>query len=142
MLRCVRLRSRSRTAFISAWRQRVAVVGQRHRHAELLADLLGLAEDDLEHGAVDGVVRAVEQRRATRTGLRLLAEAIDAPLALFVARRVPREVVVNDGVEVVLEVDALGEAVGGDQMRRSASPSSSTFSLRSSEVSSPVTTPT
>jgi hypothetical protein len=34
---------------------------------ELLADLLGLAQDDLQHGAVDGVVLAVEERVARTT---------------------------------------------------------------------------
>ena len=36
-------------------------------------------------------------------------------LALLVAGRVPGQVVVDDGVEVVLEVDSLGEAVGRDE---------------------------
>ena len=57
-----------------------------------------------------GVVRAVE-----RDDLDLgaaLAVAVDAALALLVAGRVPREVVVDDRVEAVLEVDALGQAIG------------------------------
>ena len=44
-----------------------------------------------------------------------LAEPVDAALALFVAGRVPGQVVVHDGLERVLQVDALGQAVGGDQ---------------------------
>ena len=51
----------------------------------------------------------------TRTSARALAEAVDAAFALLVPGGVPGEVVVDDGVEVVLEVDALGQAVGGDQ---------------------------
>src|SRR5690606_7327331 len=58
-------------------------------------------------------VRAVEQRRTHHAPL--LPEAIDASLALLVARGIPREIVVNDRVEVVLEVHTLGEAVGGDE---------------------------
>ena len=56
---------------------------------------------------------AVEGDGATTSAL--LAEAVDAALALLVAGRVPGQVVVDDGVEVVLQVDALGQAVGGDQ---------------------------
>ena len=44
-----------------------------------------------------------------------LAESVDAALALFVAGGIPGEVVVHDGGESVLEVDAFGQAVGGDQ---------------------------
>jgi hypothetical protein len=69
-----------------------------------------------------------------------LAVAVDAALALLVAGGVPREVVVDDGVEVLLEVDAFGEAVGGDEHAAlGAVPRRSTCSRRSSEVSSPVT---
>jgi hypothetical protein len=72
-----------------------------------------LAEEDLEDDAVDGVVLAVEGDGAD-CGARL-AVTIDAALALLVAGGVPGEVVVEDGVEGVLEVDALGEAVGADE---------------------------
>ena len=44
-----------------------------------------------------------------------LAEAVDAALALLVTGRVPGKVVVDDCVEAFLEVDALAEAVGGDE---------------------------
>jgi len=44
-----------------------------------------------------------------------LAEAVDAALPLVVAGGVPRKVVVDDGVEVGLEVDALAQAVGADE---------------------------
>src|SRR5690606_40950300 len=43
------------------------------------------------------------------------AEAVDSAFPLLVASRVPGEVVVDDAVEVLLQVDALGEAVGRDQ---------------------------
>jgi hypothetical protein len=36
----------------------------------------------------------------------LLAEAVDAAFALFVARRIPAQVVVHDGGEQALQVDA------------------------------------
>ena len=72
-----------------------------------------LAQQHVEHDPVDRRVRAVEGDHADR---RLgLAVAVDAALALLVAGRVPGEVVVDDGVEVLLEVDALGQAVGRDE---------------------------
>ena len=44
-----------------------------------------------------------------------LAVAVHAAFALLVARRIPRKVVVDDGVEMVLEVDAFAQAVGADE---------------------------
>ena len=93
-------------------RERVALVGHRHRNAELFPDARRLAQDDLEHCAVHRVV-AVEERRAH--GPARLAEAVDTTLALLVTRRVPREIVVNDGIELLLQVDAFRQAVGGDK---------------------------
>ena len=46
---------------------------------------------------------------------RRLAVAVDAAFSLLEPGGVPGQVVVDDGVEVLLEVDALGQAVGGDQ---------------------------
>ena len=121
--------------------QRVPLVGHRHRHAQLFPDLLGLAEDDVEHGAVHRVVGTVDERGPYDLGP--LAEAVDTPFPLLVAGRVPGQVVVDDGVEVLLEVDTLGEAVGRDEEPLlGLAEQSSTFSFRSSEVSSPVTTST
>ena len=90
-----------------------ASAGTGTRDAERVADRARLAQQHVEHDLVDLVVGAVEQ-----DGLHLgarLAEAVDAALALLQAVRVPGQVVVDDGVEVLLEVDALGQAVGGDQ---------------------------
>ena len=53
-----------------------------------------------------------------RTVAALLAEPVDAAFALFVAGGVPRQVVVDDRGEAVLQVDALRQAVGGDQQPR------------------------
>ena len=66
-----------------------------------------------------------------RTIGRALAEPVDPALALLVPGRVPGQVVVDDGVEVVLQVDALGQAVGRDQdaARRVASPASSAIAV-------------
>ena len=99
-------------------------------------------EDDL----VDLVVGAVEE-----DGLDLvarLAEAVDAALALLEAVRVPGQVVVDDRVEVLLEVDALGQAVGrdqdapvvADQLLDPLAPSSSPTSPVTARTSRPRTT--
>ena len=85
--------------------------------------VLVLAEQDVEHDAVDLVVRAVEGERADDVAW--LAEAVDAALALLVAGGVPGQVVVDDGVEVLLQVDALAQAVGGDQHPTARSPAAS-----------------
>ena len=93
--------------------ERVALVRHGHGDAQFLADTGGLAQDDPEHLAINRVVVAVQERGAYR--LARLAEAIHTALALLMPRGVPRQVVVNDGVEVILQVDALRQAVGGDQ---------------------------
>ena len=49
------------------------------------------------------------------------ADAVDAPVALDQAHRVPRQVVVDD-VAGLLQVDALGQDVGGDERGRRGRP--------------------
>ena len=56
-----------------------------------------------------------ENIMSDRTSLGRLAEAVDAAFALLMPGRVPRQVVVDDGVEELLEVDAFGQAIGGDE---------------------------
>ena len=73
------------------------------------------ADQDVEDDAVDAVVLAVVGDGADGGGV--LAEPVDAAFALFVAGGVPGEVVVDDGGEALLQVDAFGQAVGGDQQR-------------------------
>ena len=51
---------------------------------------------------------------------RALTVAVDPAFTLFVAGGVPGQVVVHDGREQVLQVDAFGEAVGGHQHAASA----------------------
>ncbi|CAM5423085.1 hypothetical protein RLIN73S_07523 [Rhodanobacter lindaniclasticus] len=91
----------------------VIVVGDGHRYAKLLSDLLGFAQDDVQNSAIDRIVGTVDQGGA-HLGARL-AEAVDTAFALFVAGGIPRQIVVNHSIEVVLQVDAFGQAVGGDQ---------------------------
>ncbi len=91
----------------------VVIRGQGYGDAEFLADLFGLAKDHAEDSAVDGIVLAVDHERANGAGS--LAETVGSALTLFVAGRIPGEVVVDHGVEVVLEVDTFGQAVGGNQ---------------------------
>src|SRR5690606_42111559 len=47
--------------------------------------------------------------------LGLLAEPVDAAFALFVACRVSGQVVMDDGGEQMLQVDAFGKAICGDK---------------------------
>ena len=91
----------------------LGVHGHGDVDAELVTDASVLAEEHLEDEAIDGVVFAIIGQGAD--GLAALAIAVDAALALLVAGGVPGEVVVDHGVEEVLEVDALGEAVGADE---------------------------
>jgi len=93
----------------------LGILRKRHHHPEILPDEVGLLEDHLEDETVDRVVLPVEHGAADF--LRLLAEAIDTALALLVAGGIPREVVMDDRGEAVLEVDAFGEAVGRDEDR-------------------------
>ncbi|WHM39393.1 hypothetical protein [Streptomyces sp. BPTC-684] len=90
-----------------------ALVGDEDGHAGLVGDVPVLLDEDLQDETVDAGVGVVDGDLADAAAR--LAEAVDAARALEVAGRVPRQVVVDDGAEVVLEVDALGEAVGGDQ---------------------------
>ena len=85
----------------------------RHRHgdAQAASDDPVLAEEHIQHQAVDPVVHGEQGQGAHRfPGLPV---AVHPPLALLVARGVPGEVVVHHRVEVLLEVDALAQAVGG-----------------------------
>src|SRR5687767_11734429 len=72
-----------------------------------------LTDEHVEHNAVDLVVYTIEGEHAHRTAR--LAIAVDAALALLVARGVPRQIIVHDRVEVLLEIDALAETVGAHQ---------------------------
>ena len=86
----------------------------RHRHgnAQALADRARLAQQDVQNDEVDLIVGAVEEDGADLGSL--LAVAVDPALALLQAVRVPGQVVVEHGVEMVLEVDPLRQAIGGD----------------------------
>ncbi len=99
-----------------------------------------LAQQHVEDDAVDLVVDAVVGEDAD--GLAVLAVAVDAALALLVARGVPGEVVVDDRVEQLLEVDALAEAVGADEDARFGLPERLDASSRSAGGSGPVTAST
>jgi hypothetical protein len=79
----------------------------------LLLDCPRLAENYVEYRTVDWIVLAIDED--CPDGVALLSEAIDAPLALLVPSRVPGQVVMDDRIEIHLQIDALGEAVGGNQ---------------------------
>ncbi len=91
----------------------LAGTGHRDGDAEVALDALVLADQHIEDHAVDRVVGAVVGDDAH---LRLLLpEAVHPAFALLVARGVPGQVVVQHGVEVLLEVDAFRQAVGADE---------------------------
>ena len=72
-----------------------------------------LADEDVEDHAVDRIVGAVVGDRPHLAFL--LPEPVHPALALLVPRGVPRQVVVQHGVEVLLQVDALRQAVGAHE---------------------------
>ena len=79
-----------------------------------------LLDQDVEHDAVDLVIDPVVGDDAH--ALARLPVAIDATLTLFVARRVPREVVVHHRIKVFLQIDPLAQTVSADEyaLRRAA----------------------
>ena len=87
----------------------VAAVGYRDGDAEGLADLLVLAQQHVQDDPVDAVVGAVQRDRADDVSA--LAEPVDPAFALLVAGRVPRQVVVDDRLEVFLQVHAFGRCI-------------------------------
>ena len=93
----------------------VPVDWHRHRDPRVVRDLAMFADEHVQDEAVDAVVRAVHGDCAD-LGLRL-AEAVDPALSLLMPGRVPGQVVVHDRLEVFLQVDALGQAVGGRPVR-------------------------
>src|SRR5206468_3256009 len=91
----------------------LARAGHRDGDAEVALDALVLADEYFQDHPVDRVVGAVVRDDA-HLGL-LLPETVYATLALLVARGIPGQVVVQHRVEVLLEVDALRQAVGADE---------------------------
>src|SRR5690606_22345183 len=80
---------------------------------EILTDLAVFSNEDLKHLAVDTVVTAIQGDDLHPVAF--LAVAVDAALPLVMAGWIPGQVVVDDGVEIVLEINPLGQAVGGHQ---------------------------
>jgi hypothetical protein len=72
-----------------------------------------LLDEDIDDAAVDLIVDA-EVCHDAHGGLGL-SKAIHAAFPLFVAGRIPRQVVVDHRIEVLLEVDALAEAISANQ---------------------------
>src|SRR5262245_43080124 len=81
--------------------------------SECRPDLLVLAQEHIENSAVDAVVGSVVGDNAN--DLTFLTIPIDAALPLLVPRRVPRQVVMDDGIERVLQVDALAQTIRAHQ---------------------------
>ena len=91
----------------------LAGAGDRHGYPEIALYVLVLPDQDIEDHAVDRVV-GTEVGNHPHLG-RALSKPINPALALLVARGVPRQVVVEYGIEVLLQIDPFGEAVGADQ---------------------------
>ena len=88
------------------------------RHPEITLDGLVLADEDIEDHTVDRVVGPVVGNDPDLAST--LTETVHPSLALLVARRIPRQVVVQHRVEVLLQVDAFRQAVGADQHEQTA----------------------
>jgi hypothetical protein len=73
-------------------------------------DLPYLPQEYVENNPIDGIVCAIEQ--AGLDFRRLLAEAINATLALLEAVWIPWEIVVQDTSKELLKIDTLAETVG------------------------------
>jgi|GEM_PF-6785633 len=93
--------------------QVLATSRNRNGDSQIVANLLCLAEQNIAHELIDLAV-ASPQSDCTYF-LTPLAESIDAPLALFQPVWIPRQVIVNDSVEMLLQIDALAKTVGGDE---------------------------
>ena len=91
----------------------LAASGDADRDAEIALDLLVLSEEHIDHDAVNLVVFA-DVGDCANLGL-WLPESVHAAFTLLMARRIPTEVVMDDGVEVILEIDALTQTVSADQ---------------------------
>ena len=90
-----------------------AATGHCHGDPEVALDRFVFAKEDVENNAVDLVVDTEERDDANLRAR--LAEAVDSPFPLVVAGGIPREVVVDDRIEVGLEIDPFTEAVGADE---------------------------
>lgn len=98
------------------FRDALALLGDRHMRAQRAVDLAGLVQQHVEHDAVHGAVRAEIADAAD--GRLLLTVAVHAAVALFEAVGIPGEIVVQGGIEGVLQVDPLAETVGGHEHAR------------------------
>ena len=90
----------------------VRLIRHRHRNAGCGADRLMFANKHLEHNPIDLIVSPINRYRSNYVAS--LTKTIDATFALFVARGVPRQVVMHDSLEMLLEIDAFRQTVGSD----------------------------
>jgi hypothetical protein len=85
----------------------------RHGNSKRTADGLVFSEQDPKDDTVDAGILAVI--RDHPNFLARLPIAVNAAFPLFMTSRVPRQIVMKDGIEVILQVDAFAEAVGRHQ---------------------------
>ena len=84
-----------------------------YRNAQPLSYLARLAYKHIQHCEVNLVVAAPKHH--TLDLWRSLPVAVDAPFTLLQPVGIPRKIIVQHGVEVLLQVDALAQAVGRHQ---------------------------
>jgi hypothetical protein len=89
----------------------LAVRRHRYAYAEIVVNLSSLSNQNIQNNAIDWVV-FTEKDNGTNLRLRL-PETINAAFALFEPIRVPRKVVVQNRVKMILQVNALAFALAG-----------------------------
>jgi len=114
------------------------VFGERHIDAGGSLDLPDLAQQNIEHHAIDRVVGTIEQAGLDH-GCHL-AKPVDTAFPLLQPVGIPGQVVVQDGGELILEVDASLRQSVATRTRSFARPITSMRCLRNSSGNSLVMT--
>ena len=114
LLRCLRIgRLFEQDPFQNCLEYRVRVNRDRHGETECGPNAVVPTEQDVEHQSINRVVTPVH--RGNYNGWPRLTIPVYPAFTLLVPSGIPREVVVHDRIEPVLEIDAFGQAIGGDE---------------------------
>src|SRR5258706_16344407 len=106
---CVACLAAQQKSFENSLDHLVSIDGHRHRNTQRAADCTMLADEHIEHNTVNRVVKPVVGDDSYLFAR--LPIAVHPSLTLFMARRVPREIIVDNPVEMLLQVDAFAHAV-------------------------------
>ena len=99
--------------FVQRFQQGVTAGGDGNRNSKGLANLVMLANQDIQDHAVDLVIGAVVGDDLDfRFGL---TKPVDPSITLFMTGRVPAQVIMDDGIKGVLQVDPFAQAIGADE---------------------------